>query len=118
MLVPMTAIAPNGGLLKPPSERPAGRRGPRGPIAALAALAALIPLVFGRFADETSWGQPVLLLAFAALIAAAVLLWTACRSLTLAAAVALIVLGGAGAYTRRIGSEAPSSASPRRAGRG
>jgi len=97
MLVPMTAFAPSGGLLQPPSERPAGRRGPRGTIAAIVALGALIPLAFARFADETSWAQPVMLLAIAALVAAATLLWTARRSGTLAVAVALVALGGVGA---------------------
>ena len=97
MLVPMTTIAANGGLVKPPCDRPAGRRGPRGPIAAIAALVALIPLGFGRFADETSWGQPVMLLAVGVLICGALLVWTARRSVTLAAAVALVALGGAGA---------------------
>ena len=97
MLVPMTAIAPSGGLLKPPSERPAGRRGPRGPIAAIVALGALIPLAFARFADETSWAQPVMLFAIAALICGALLLWTARRSVTLAAAVALVAFGAAAA---------------------
>jgi hypothetical protein len=97
MLVPMTAIAPSGGLLKPPSERPAGKRGPRGPIAAIVALGALIPLAFARFADETSWARPVMLAAIAALICGALLLWTARRSVMLVAAVALVALGGAGA---------------------
>lgn len=97
MLVPMTAIAPSGGRLHPPSQRPAGRRGPRGPIAAIVALAALIPLAFARFADETSWAQPVMLLAIAALICGALLLWTARRNVALVAAVALVALGGGGA---------------------
>lgn len=97
MLVPMTAIAPSGGLLKPPAERPAGRRGPRGPIAAIVALGALIPLAFARFADETSWARPVMLLAIAALICGALLLWTGRTRVTLVAAVALVALGGAGA---------------------
>jgi hypothetical protein len=96
MLVPMTGLAPHGGLAVPPSERPAGRRGPRGPVAAVAGLAAIIPLNWAQRADETSWGPPAMLIAGAALILGALLLWTARRRVGVAAATALVLLGSAG----------------------
>ena len=96
MLVPMTDLASHGERLRPPSERLAGDRGARGPVAAIAALVGLLPLTWARIADETSWGQPAMVIAGVALIAAALLLWTARRRLAVGAAVALLVLGGVG----------------------
>jgi hypothetical protein len=97
MLVQMTGLAPHSELSPPPSERPAGRRGVRGPVAAIAALAGLLPLTTARFADETSWGKPAMIGAGAALILAALVLWTARRRAAVGAAVALLLLGVVGA---------------------
>jgi hypothetical protein len=92
----MSKLAAPRGLLQPPADRPAGRRGPRGPLAAVAALGGLLPLAFSGPADETSWGQPAMIVAGATLIGGAVLLWTARRRVAVAAAFALVVLGAVG----------------------
>jgi hypothetical protein len=96
MLVRMTDLASRSDLLVPPSERPAGHRGPRGPIAAVAALAGIIPLTWAQSFDETSWGAPTMLAAGASLVAGAVLLWTARRRVAVGAAAALVLLGAVG----------------------
>jgi hypothetical protein len=100
----MSHLVPPPGLLRPPADRPAGRRGVRGPIAAIAAIAALVPLSYSRVADETALGGPALVAAAAALIAGALLLWTVRRPVAIAAAVVLVLAGATGA-TIAIGAE-------------
>jgi hypothetical protein len=92
----MTSPAPRHEPSPPPSERPAGHRGPRGPVAAIAAFVGLVPLSWAQFFDETSWAQAVMLAAGAALIGGALILWTARRRLAVWVAFALVVLGVAG----------------------
>ena len=80
--------------LRPPADRPAGKRGVRAPLAGVAAFAALFPLRAGQVEPrDPAWTRPGFLLAGLALIAAAVLLWVARRRVTLMLAIALAVLG-------------------------
>jgi hypothetical protein len=100
----MKGLTSDSALLLAPADRPAGRRGMRGPIAATVAIAALPALIFARAGDEPSWGRPVWLAAAAALIAGAILLWTARRPVMLGAALALVLVAlSAAVVTERIG---------------
>jgi hypothetical protein len=92
----MSDVAAPRGTLRPPSERPAGRRGPRGWIAAVAALAGLCPMSFVLNAGDTDWARAALVASAAALIGGALLLWTTRRRPVVALALALAVAGGAG----------------------
>ena len=89
----MPKLAAGNWVVCPPADRPAGKRGLRGPLAALVAIAAFYPYALSQFGDEPSWGKPVWLAAAAALIAAAVLLWTGRRAVTLAPDVCLTPIG-------------------------
>jgi hypothetical protein len=100
----MSQLVSPPGLLRPPADRPAGKRGVRGPVAAVAAIAALVPLGFARVADETAAGGPAALAAGVALIGGALLLWTARRPGAMVAAVVLVLAGAVGA-TVAIGAE-------------
>jgi hypothetical protein len=80
--------------LRAPADRPTGERGGRAPLAGVVAVAALFPLTLGQVeARDPAWTRPVLLLAGVAGIAAAVLLWTGRRRLTLVLAVGLTLFG-------------------------
>jgi hypothetical protein len=84
-------------MLRPPSERPAGRRGVRGTVAALAAVGGVVPLAFLNADARTAWAEPAIVAAALALFAGAALLWTARRPVWIAMAVAAVVVGIAGA---------------------
>jgi hypothetical protein len=95
----MSDVAPPRGMLRPPSERPAGKRGVRGTIAATVAIAGVLPLPFLNGPAETGWAEPAIVAASLALFGAAVLLWTAHRQVWIATAAAAVVAGGALAFT-------------------
>lgn len=102
----MTNLAAGSWVVRPPADRPAGKRGLRGPLAAAVAIAAFYPYALSQFGEEPPWGKPVWLAAAAALLAAAVLIWTARRAAALAVAAALVLLGvGAAVATERSGHD-------------
>ena len=109
MLVHMTEAASPSRLLRPPADRPTGKRGPRGPTAAVAALAGLVPAAFARNATAVVWAQPALLAAAVALLAAALLLWSGRRRVALAMALVLALAGVAGTVAG-IGAEQDAKA--------
>ena len=127
----MSDVAPPHELLRAPADRPAGKRGARGFVAAVAALSSLVPMVFFRNAGDSAWARPGIAAGSLALIAGAVLLWTARRRLVVAVAVVAVAAGGtlgwlavapscaprAASGARRTGGRAPPSALPGRAGR-
>ena len=89
----MSDVAAPRGMLRPPSERPAGKRGVRGTIAALVAVAGVVPLPWLNGDAETAWAEPAIVAATLALFGAAVLLWTARRWVWIATAAVAAVAG-------------------------
>ena len=89
----MSDVAAPRGMLRPPSERPAGRRGVRGTIAALVAVAAVVPLPWLNVNAHTAWAEPAIVAGTLALFAAAMLLWTARRWVWIGIAAAVVVMG-------------------------
>ena len=90
----MSDVAPPHELLRAPADRPAGKRGARGFVAAVAALSSLVPMVFFSNAGDSAWARPGIAAGSLALIAGAVLLWTARRRLVVAVAVVAVAAGG------------------------
>jgi hypothetical protein len=84
-------------MLRPPSERPAGRRGVRGTVAALAAVGGVVPLLFLNADARTAWAEPVIVAAAVTLFCGAALLWSARRPVWIALAAVAIAAGIAGA---------------------
>jgi hypothetical protein len=85
-----------GRLMWAPADRAAGKRGPRAVPAGIVAIGALVALMFTQGEGGPAWTRFAFVAAAAGLVAAAVLLWTARRPLTLALAIALIPLSVAG----------------------
>lgn len=82
------------GFLRAPADRAAGERGLRAPLAGLVALATLFPFSVANFeVVHPAWARPAFVLAAAAGIVAAVLLWVARRRVVLALAIGLTLLG-------------------------
>ena len=84
-------------MLRPPSERPAGKRGVRGAIAVLVAIAGVLPLPYLNGPARTAWAEPAIVAAALTLFAAATLLWTARRPTWIAMAALAAAAGIAGA---------------------
>ena len=110
----MSDVAAPSGTLRPPSERPAGRRGVRGTVAALAAVAGVVPLPFLNADAHTAWGEPAIVVAALALFGGAALLWTARRPVWIAMAAAMVVAGITGA-TVAVGGELAADSRARHA---
>jgi hypothetical protein len=89
----MSNVAAPPELLRAPADRPAGKRGARGTVAAAAALASLVPMLFFENAGDSSWARPGIAAGSLALIAGALLLWTARRRIVVAAAIAAVAAG-------------------------
>jgi 4-amino-4-deoxy-L-arabinose transferase-like glycosyltransferase len=77
-------------LLQAPADRPPGQRGLRAPAAYVVAVAALFALGFSTYSEPPEWTRAPLLFAAAALIAGALLLWTARRRASVMAAAVLV----------------------------
>src|SRR5687767_8549766 len=90
----MSDVAPQPELLRAPADRPAGKRGARGWLAALAAFSSLVPMAFFQNAGDSAWARPGIAAGSLALIAGALLLWTARRRLVVAGALVAVVAGG------------------------
>jgi hypothetical protein len=77
-------------LLEAPADRPAGHRGGRAVAAFVVAVAGLPAVGFSTNSDSPGWTGAAYLFAAAALISAAVLLWTARRPVGLGLAAVLV----------------------------
>jgi hypothetical protein len=90
----MSNVAPPAKALRAPADRPAGKRGVRGWVAAVAAFSSLLPMAFFQNAGDSAWARPGIAAGSLALIAGALLLWTARRRLVVAGAVVAVAAGG------------------------
>jgi hypothetical protein len=109
----MSNVAPPRELLRAPADRPAGKRGARGAIAAVAAFSSLVPMVFFTNAGDSAWARPGIVAGSLALIAGALLLWTARRRMVLVGAV-VAVAAGATLGTLAVAAERSAESSEQR----
>src|SRR5688572_4741110 len=89
----MSNVAPPHELPRAPADRPAGKRGARGFVAAVAALSSLVPMIFFSNAGDSAWARPGIAAGSLALIAGALLLWTARRRIVVTVAVVTVAAG-------------------------